>query len=90
MERPFEPILSRATALGEEKFTATAELVARETGIERPTVTDIRQWLETNADSVTRAAFLWRIAHPMHPVLDDGTSTWDGVVRLGLDDYPPA
>ena len=89
MERVFEPILSRKTALGEERFTATAKLVARETGIERPTVTDIRQWLEANADSAARAAFLWRLAHPMHPVRDDGTSTWDGVVRLGPDDYPP-
>ena len=90
MEGPFEPILSRNTALGEERLTATAELVARETGIERPTVADIRQWLVANAESVTRASFLWKLAHPMHPVREDGTSTWDGVVRLGLDDYPPA
>jgi hypothetical protein len=89
MERSFEPILSRETPLGEERFTATAELVARETGVERPTVADIRRWLETNADAATRAAFLWRLNHPAHPVRDDGTSTWDGVVRLGPDDYPP-
>ncbi len=88
MERPLEHIMSRETALGEERFTATGELVARETGIERPTVSDIRQWLEANAESAARAAFLWRLAHPMHPVGEDGTSTWDGVVRLGLDDYP--
>lgn len=90
MERSFEPVLSRETPLGEERFTATPELVARETGIERPTFADIRQWLEANAEAASRSALLWRLAHPAHPVRDDGTSSWDGVVRLGPDDYPPA
>ena len=89
MNRSFEPVLSRETPLGEERFTASADLVSRETGIERPTVADIRRWLEANADGAARAASLWRLAHPGHPVLEDGTSTWDGVVRLGLDDFPP-
>lgn len=90
MEKSFEPVLTRDNGVGEVRFTATPDLVAREIGIDRPTVADIRQWLEANVDSAARAAFLWRLVHPMHPVREDGTSTWDGVVRLGLDDYPPA
>lgn len=90
MDRAFEPVLTRNNRVGEIRFTATSELVSRETGIDRPTSADIRQWLEANADLAARADFLWRLTHPMHPVRDDGTSDWDGIVRLRPVDYPPA
>lgn len=90
MDKAFEPVLTRDSGAGQVRFTATPELVARELGIEHPTVADIRQWLEANDEAAERAAFLWRLNHPAHPVREDGTSTWDGIVRLGLADYPPA
>jgi predicted NAD/FAD-dependent oxidoreductase len=90
MEHAFEHIISLTTELGEVRFTARAELVSRETGIERPTMADIRKWLEANPEAAVNAAILWRLAHPVHAIGADGRSTWDGIVRLGLDDYPPS
>ena len=90
MDKAWEPVLTRNNGVGEVRFTVTPELVAREIEIEHPTAADIRRWLEANAEAAERAAFLWILAHPMHPVREDGTSTWDGIVRLGLADYPPA
>lgn len=90
MDKAFEPVLTRNNGTGEIRFTATSELVARESGIERPTAADIRRWLETNADTATHAAFLWLLNHPAKMGHEDGTLTRDGVVRLGLDSYPPA
>jgi hypothetical protein len=88
MERSFEPVLSRDNGIDEVRFTATPELVRRETNIDQPTVADIRRWLEENADAAADAAFIWRLKHPGHAVGPDGTREWDGVVRLGLGDFP--
>lgn len=88
MERSFEPVLSRATPLGKERLTATAERVARETEIGLPTIADPRRWLEANAGAAAQAAFLWWLAHAAHPIREAGIPTWDAIVRLGPDNYP--
>ena len=88
MERSFEPVLSRENGIGEVRFTATPELVRREASIDQPTVADIRRWLEENADAAAHAAFIWHLTHPVHAVGPDGIREWDGVVRLGLEDFP--
>lgn len=88
MERSFEPVLSRDNGIGEVRFTATPELVRRKTNIDQPTVADIRRWLEENADAVAHTAFIWHLTHPFHAVGPDDTREWDGVVRLGLEDFP--
>lgn len=88
MEKLFEPVLSRNNGMGEVRFTATPELVRRETKIDRPTVADIKRWLEDNADAAAHAASIWRLSHHVHAVGPDGTREWDGVVRLGLTDFP--
>gem|GEM_PF-3655873 len=72
------------------RFTATPELVRRETGIEQPTIADIRRWLERNAGAAAHAAFIWHLGHQAHPVGPDGTREWDGIVRLGPEDFPAA
>ncbi len=88
MEKQFEPVVSRDNGVGEVRFTATPELVRRETNIDHPTVADIRRWLEENADAAAHAAFIWQLTHPVHAVGPDSTQEWDGVVRLGLEDFP--
>jgi len=82
MEQAFEHVLTRDLDGTEFRFTATAELVARETGIQAPTAADIRRWLDDNADRATHAAFMYRIKRPIRSPDDDG------IVRLGLYDFP--
>lgn len=88
MDTAFEPVISRDDGLGELRFTATAALVSRETGTASLTAADIRIWLEANDRAAMKAAREWRLCHPAHAVLADGTSSWDGIVRLGPDDFP--
>ncbi|MGQ3228760.1 MAG: hypothetical protein ACT6R2_07675 [Blastomonas fulva] len=88
MEKRFEPVISRDIGIGEVQITATPDLVRRETNIDQPTTTDIRHWLEENADEAVRAAVIWRLTHPIHQVGADDNRAWDGVVRLGLENFP--
>ena len=82
MEKAFEHVLTRQVAGSEVRFTATPELVARETGINTPTQIDIRRWLNENADAAEQAAVVYKLTHPLR------RAGSDGIVRLGTDDFP--
>jgi len=80
MDTAFEHVVSRSILNGQIQFTATAELVASEYGLETVTVADIRRWLEENDKRATHAAFIRQLSTPGY------APGADRIIRLTIQD----